>query len=153
MSSQHTISPNGTLGAAPRYTAHSNYNPVTFNAIKPSPPAPVATVAPINKRAEAEQAPIKVPPAMPTSPTEDSGGDRYAMLSGEDGENNPTVGNVHGRLGLSTIIEEGDIVGVLLSPRKDVSSLKLELLALGKKKKKKGLRKLFSKKRTTLSEV
>lgn len=150
-------SPNGTLGAAPRYTAHSNYNPVTFNAIKPPPPpdAPVATVAPVNKRAEAEQAPIKAPPAMPTSPKEDSDGDRYAMLSGEDGENNPTVGNVHGRLGLSTIIEEGDSnVGVLLSPRKDVSSLKLELLALGeKKKKKKGLRKLFSKKRTTLSEV
>jgi len=119
----------GTLGAAPRYTANKDYNPVTLNAIKP--PA-VAAVAPSKKKADVEQAPA---PITPLSPKEDSIGDRYAMFDCDDSENNPSIGN--GRLALSTIPEE------LPSPKHDQSALKLELLALGEKKKKKGLRKLF----------
>lgn len=138
----------GTLGATPRYTTSMDYNPVSFHSIKPPPAA--ATATPSKVQVEVEQDPKnEAPPAALLSPKEDSISDRYAMPSLEDSENNPSVGNNNERnMGLSTILEEGD--NGVLSPIKaqNTNALKLELLALGEnKKKKKGLRKLFSKKR------
>lgn len=136
----------GTLGAAPRYTTNMDYNSVTFNAIQ----SHASSSAALSKKQPNKDQALKAP-ATPTTPLskEDPIRDRYAMFNGEDSENNSSIGNA--RLGLSPIPEEEDGVS---TPRKDNSALKLELLALGEKKKKKGgLRKLFGKKRVALTRV
>lgn len=108
----------GTLGAVPRYTNSNDYTPVIFNSIK-SPK--------VEKKGE---------PEAPLSPKEKSG-DRYATDGTEDSENKSSLGN--GGMGLSPIPEEDET---------GVNALKSELLALGEKRGRKGLRKkLFGRKR------
>eukprot|EP00571_Detonula_confervacea_P009664 CAMPEP_0172320270 /NCGR_PEP_ID=MMETSP1058-20130122/40152_1 /TAXON_ID=83371 /ORGANISM="Detonula confervacea, Strain CCMP 353" /LENGTH=619 /DNA_ID=CAMNT_0013035499 /DNA_START=39 /DNA_END=1898 /DNA_ORIENTATION=+ len=137
----------GTLlgASAPRYSTNTDYNHVTYNSIKPLSSKNASAEAPI----VAQQAPKKK--NLPLSPKavgeEDdvSISDRYAMLDVQDSENNPLSGNTGRRalgMGLSTIPENGT-----LSPKAKSNALKAELLALGEKKKKKGLKKLFGKKR------
>mmetsp|Transcript_5433 Transcript_5433/g.13599 ORF Transcript_5433/g.13599 Transcript_5433/m.13599 type:complete len:604 (-) Transcript_5433:1440-3251(-) len=117
----------GTLGAVPRYTANTDYNQVTYNAIKPIPP---------QKKTPQQVPNINAPQSLQPGDEEDSITDRYATFSSEDGENIP-----FNPMGLSPIPEEGT-----MSP-KARTALKQELLLLGEKKKRKGLRKLFKKKR------
>lgn len=114
----------GTLGAAPRYTTNTNYSTSAVGIVEnPS----VATTAPSNAlgaaQAQKEEAPVA---ARPPSPGEDLISDRYALLGGEDSENDPALGINQGQ-GLATIPEEDTDDGV--------TSLKAELLFLGGKKK------------------
>ena len=127
----------GTLGAtAPRYTSNNDYNAVTYNSIKP-----LTAKSQKKKITKVPQAPAN---GTPLSPKDEEISDRYAMT--DDGENNPVVGNAGtGRLGgLSTISEDED-------PEEDDSlakkALKSELLMLREIKKKKGIRKMFARKK------
>jgi hypothetical protein len=119
------------LGAAPRYTTNTDYNQVAFNAIKNIPTQKKQSIvsSSTTKKEIAQEA------------YTDS--DRYAMLNSGDSENMCLNGRRIG-MGLRTIPEDET-----LSPKKN--ELKLELMALGDKKKRKGLKKLFGKK--TMMEI
>lgn len=144
----------GTLlgASAPRYSANTDYNHVTYNSIKPQSTKKSSPEAIVTQQ-QAAQNNMKALPLSPKAVVEEDDGDKYAMLDGEDSENNPLQGN--GRcalvgMGLSTIPEDGT-----LSPnpkaKTNTDALKAELLELGAKKKRKGLRKLFRKRRTAQS--
>ncbi len=126
-----------TLGAAPRYTANDaddveaaaeeKLNTLMLNAFK------------LKKPKTPKQQPNKLNIQTKVEPEDDDDvSDKYAMA---DAENNPKInGN---RLGLSPIPED------LLD--ENIEVLKSELMALGKNNKKKGIRKIFSKKRISLN--
>ena len=119
----------GCLGAAPRYTTSTDYNKVTYNTIKAAAPT---------KKQQPE-------PPSPSKKDDDevSLSDKYAMLNNlEDGENIPLNGARLG-LGLLTIPENET-----LSP-KARKALQSELMELGEKKKRRGIKKLFGKKGRT----
>ena len=117
---------NALIGAAPRYTSDTDFNQVLFNPtiIKPSRTKEKEDVTPT----------LKLQPI--TEEVDDSVYDRYAT---EESENICLNGR------LSAIPEDCEI----MSPKERASNLilKSELLALSEKNKRKGLKKLFGKKR------
>ncbi|KAL7545270.1 hypothetical protein ACHAWF_008616 [Thalassiosira exigua] len=143
--SPKSTSPAGTLGAAPRYDAPGlGYGQVAYGAARPMPPAKRAEAAP--RREEAPQT-----PPTPSYPRDD-GADKYAAVPDEDGENVPSMANAppgHRLLGrgLSPIPEdEGDEADPSLARR----ALKSELLSLGSGRRRKGLGKLFGKRKVQI---
>jgi hypothetical protein len=115
------------IGAAPRYTSDTDFNQVIFNP----------TIKPLSRSKEKKE---EVTPTLKLQPiieeVDDSVYDRYAT---EESENICMNGR------LSAIPEDCEI----MSPKERASNLilKSELLALSEKNKRKGLKKLFGKKK------
>jgi hypothetical protein len=115
------------IGAVPRYTSDTDYNQVIFSSIKPTSK---------NDQKDATY------PKMKQGGDDEVDGtlDRYAMLNFEDGEN--------------VCLNRKDMVkGLMTIPENDTlspmarSNLKSELLELSEKNKRKGLKKIFRRKK------
>jgi hypothetical protein len=118
---------NTLIGAVPRYTSDTDYNQVIYSSIKPT--------------SKNDQKVVPSPKMQQGGEDEVDGTcDRYAMLNFEDGEN-VCLNRKHMVKGLMTIPENDT-----LSP-KARSNLKSELLELSEKNKRKGLQKIFGRKR------
>ncbi|KAL3809669.1 hypothetical protein ACHAXA_004220 [Cyclostephanos tholiformis] len=115
------------IGAVPRYTPDTDYNQVIFSSIKPTSTKDKEVVPSLKIQQGGED-------------DVDGTRDRYAMLNFEDGEN-VCLNKKHMVRGLMTI-PENDILW-----SKTRSNLKSELLELSEKNKRRGLKKLFGKKR------
>ena len=123
----------GCLGAAPpRYTNNTYYNNATYNSV----------------RANSTKKSQPKPPSSNKQPSEADRdlSDKYASTNNkENGENIPLNGALLG-LGLLTIPEDETFT------IEEREAFKSELMELGEKKKRRGIRKLF-KKKTTLASL